>query len=72
MVLIKRHGKPVAALVQPGELNNTARLRSGGPEGGLVSVSGAWDGSEELVRILEESKRFGTGRWQSPPFFPHH
>ena len=60
MILIKRHGKPVAALVQPSDMDNIVRLRSAGPEGGLSSVSGGWDGSEELVRILEESKRYGT------------
>ncbi|MBW2442486.1 MAG: type II toxin-antitoxin system Phd/YefM family antitoxin [Deltaproteobacteria bacterium] len=66
MILIKRHGKPVAALVQPGDLDHIVRLRSVGPEGGLASVSGGWDGSEELVRILEESKRFGTREEEQP------
>jgi len=59
MLIIKRHGKPVAALVQPQDLDNIVRLRKAGPEGGLSSLSGGWEGSEELVRILEESKRYG-------------
>ena len=59
MVLIKRLGKPVAALVQPQDLDNLVRLRKAGPEGGLSSVSGGWEGSDELVRILDESKRYG-------------
>ena len=59
MLVIKRHGKPVAALVQPQDLDNIVRLRKAGPEGGLSSLSGGWEGSEELVRILEESKRYG-------------
>ena len=59
MLVIKRHGKPVAALVQPKDLDNLERLRKAGPEGGLSSVSGGWEGSEDLVRILEESKRYG-------------
>ena len=54
-----RHGKPVAALVQPKDLDNLERLRKAGPEGGLSSVSGGWKDSEDLVRILEESKRYG-------------
>jgi prevent-host-death family protein len=58
-VIIKRHGKPVAALVRPQELDNLERLRKAGPEGGLASLAGGWEGSEELVRILEESARFG-------------
>ncbi len=66
MLVIKRHGKPVAALVQPGDLDNIVRFRSAGPEGGLASVSGGWDGSEELVRILEESKRYGTRDEEQP------
>ena len=59
MVVIKRHGKPVAALVQPQDLDNLVRLRKAGPAGGLSSVSGGWEGSEELVHILEKSKRYG-------------
>jgi prevent-host-death family protein len=59
MLVIKRHGKPVAALVQPQDLDNIVRLRKAGPEGGLSSLSGGWEGSDELVRILEESKRYG-------------
>ncbi len=58
-LVIKRHGKPVAALVQPQDLDNIVRLRKAGPEGGLYSLSGGWEGSEELVRILEKSKRYG-------------
>jgi len=59
MLVIKRHGKPVAALVQPQDLDHLERLRKAGPEGGLFSISGGWEGSEDLVRILEESKRYG-------------
>jgi len=58
-VLIKRHGKPVAALVRPQDLDNLERLRKAGPEGGLASLAGGWEGSEELSSILEESIRFG-------------
>jgi prevent-host-death family protein len=58
-VLIKRHGKPVAALVRPQDLENLERLRKAGPEGGLASLAGGWEGSEELSRILEESIRVG-------------
>ena len=58
-VLIKRHGKPVAALVRAQDLDNLERLRKAGPEGGLASLAGGWEGSEELSSILEESIRFG-------------
>jgi hypothetical protein len=50
-----KHGKPVAALVRPQELANLERLRKAGPEGGLASLAGGWEGSEELVQILNES-----------------
>ena len=58
-VLIKRHGKPVAALVRPQDLDNLERLKKAGPEGGLASLAGGWEGSDELVHIIESSARFG-------------
>jgi len=58
-VLIKRHGKPVAALVHPQDLKNLERLKKAGPEGGLASLAGGWEGSEELVQVLDESVRYG-------------
>jgi antitoxin (DNA-binding transcriptional repressor) of toxin-antitoxin stability system len=53
-VLIKRHGEPVAAIVKHRNLANLERLRKTGPEGGLASLTGGWEGSEELSSILEE------------------
>jgi prevent-host-death family protein len=58
-VLIRRHGKPVAALVRPKDLDNLERLKKAGPEGGLVSLAGGWEGSEELAHIIDSSVRFG-------------
>lgn len=58
-VMITRHGKPVAALVPAEDLEALRRLRATGPEGGLASVAGGWEDSEELVSILEQSKRIG-------------
>ena len=58
-VLIKRHGKPVAALVRPDDLDNLERLKRAGPEGGLASLAGGWEGSEELAYILDSTVRFG-------------
>ena len=56
-VLITRHGKPVAALIRPDDLDHLERLRKAGPESGLASIAGGWDDSEELVKILDESPR---------------
>ena len=58
-VLITRHGKPVAALVRAKDLENFERLKKAGPEGGLASLAGGWEESEEFVRILNESSRVG-------------
>ena len=58
-VLITRHGKPVAALVCPSDVEHLERLRKSGPEGGLSSLAGGWDNSEELATILNESPRSG-------------
>jgi len=58
-VLITRHGKFVAALVRPDDLEHLERLRKAGPEGGLVSIIGGWEDSEDLVDILEKSPRIG-------------
>jgi prevent-host-death family protein len=54
-VLITRHGKPVAAFVRPRDLEQLERLRKAGPEGGLASIAGGWEESDELVKILDES-----------------
>ncbi|TVP42464.1 MAG: type II toxin-antitoxin system prevent-host-death family antitoxin [Gemmatimonadales bacterium] len=58
-VVITRHGKAVAALVAAEDLEALCRLRATGPEGGLASIAGGWEGSEELVSILERSERIG-------------
>jgi prevent-host-death family protein len=58
-VLITRRGKPVAALVSPGDLEHLERLRKAGPESGLASIVGGWEHSEELASILDASPRRG-------------
>lgn len=58
-VVITRHGKAVAALVPAKDLEALRRLRATGPEGGLASIAGGWEDSEELVSILERSERIG-------------
>ncbi|MDF1591858.1 MAG: type II toxin-antitoxin system Phd/YefM family antitoxin [Desulfobacterales bacterium] len=58
-VLITRHGKPVAALVSPSDLEHLERLRKAGPESGLASIAGGWENSEELASILSASPRQG-------------
>jgi prevent-host-death family protein len=58
-VIITRHGKAVAALVSAEDIEALRRLRATGPEGGLASIAGGWEDSEELVSILESSPRLG-------------
>ncbi|HET6362520.1 MAG TPA: type II toxin-antitoxin system Phd/YefM family antitoxin [Gemmatimonadota bacterium] len=57
-VVITRHGKPVAAIVRAEDLTQLERLRAAGPEAGLVSLSGGWEGSDEFVEdVLEVRER---------------
>jgi prevent-host-death family protein len=56
-ILITRHGRAVAALVPPEELEQLQRLRSAGPEGGLAGLIGGWEGAEELVAALATTRR---------------
>jgi len=58
-VIITRHGKPVVALVRVEDFDQLKRLRKLGPEGGLASLAGGWEGSEELVHNLDNSERVG-------------
>jgi prevent-host-death family protein len=57
VVVLSRHGKPVAAIVAAGDADQVARLRAAGPEKGLCSIAGGWQGSEDLVAILAGKKR---------------
>ena len=56
-ILITRHGKPIAALVPAADLKHLERLRKAGPQKGLASLAGGWEGSEELVRLIKQSTR---------------
>lgn len=58
-VVITRHGKAVAALVPAEDLKALRRLRAAGPAGGLASLAGGWEDSDELVSVLESSPRVG-------------
>lgn len=59
-ILITRDGKAVAALVTPEDLERIERLRAAGSAGGLVSLAGGWEGSEELAALLDSSRRIGS------------
>ena len=65
-VVITCHGKAVAALAPAEDLEALQRLRARGPEGGLASIAGGWDDSQELVSILERSERVGRRTTPSP------
>jgi prevent-host-death family protein len=56
-IIISRHGKPVAALVQAEDVERLQRLRAAGPEGGLASLAGGWAGSDELARLVRRASR---------------
>ena len=59
LILLTRHGRPVAAMVRPEYIERLQRLRAAGPEGGLASLAGGWDGSSEIVRVIAEHPRAG-------------
>ena len=61
-VVITRHGKPVAALVRAEELMTLERLRAAGPEQGLASIVGGWEGSQDLVEAIAAAPRRGRRR----------
>jgi hypothetical protein len=62
--VITRHGKPVAALVRAEDAERLERLRAAGPEGGLASLAGGWEGSEDLAATISEVRRRGR---RAPP-----
>jgi prevent-host-death family protein len=64
-IVITRHGRPVAALVRAEDLEHLDRLRAAGPEGGLASLAGGWEGSDELVTLIESAER--RGRREAEP-----
>jgi prevent-host-death family protein len=61
-VVITRHGKPVAALVKPEDVQKLELLRAAGPEQGLASVAGGWKGSDDLVSNIASASRRGRRR----------
>ena len=67
-LLITRHGKPVAVLARPADLEHLERLRKAGPQSGLASIAGDWENAEELAAILDESIR--RGQWVSVDLEP--
>ena len=61
-IVLTRHGHPVAALVSIELFEQFERLRAAGPEAGLVSLAGGWEGSEEVAERALEYGRSGGRR----------
>jgi prevent-host-death family protein len=57
IVVIRRHGRDVAAVVSSGDVEQLRRLRAVGPEKGLASVAGGWKGSEALADRVDAIRR---------------
>lgn len=57
IVMIRRHGRDVAAVVPAKDAERVGRLRAAGPEKGLAAVAGGWKGSEELVERVDAIRR---------------
>ena len=56
-VVVTRHGKAVAAIVSLEDYQALARLKAAGPEGGLASLAGGWQGSDALVTAALSTRR---------------
>lgn len=65
-VMITRYGKPVAALVSPGMLEEVERLRAAQEGGGLAGLVGRWDDTGELTEELERIAAARTPPRSSP------
>jgi prevent-host-death family protein len=57
IVMIRRHGRNVAAVVPANDAERMSRLRAAGPEEGLASIAGGWKGSEDLVSQIRAIRR---------------
>lgn len=55
IVVITRHGKPVAAMINVDELEQFERLRVAGPESGLGSLVCQWGDTDSFVALLEQA-----------------
>jgi prevent-host-death family protein len=66
VVVLSRHGRPVAALIPAEDVDQFDRLRAAGPGKGLVSLAGGWKGSEDLVGLLAGQKRSRSRKILSP------
>ncbi len=59
-VVLTRHGRRVVALVPMDLFEEVERLRAAGPAGGLASLAGGWEGSEEVAeKALEYGRTAG-------------
>lgn len=61
-VVITREGQPVAALVSALKVSGPDPERVAGPQQGLISLLGGWEGSDELASLIEESSRTASSR----------
>lgn len=57
LVAITRYGRSVAGLVSAEDLTRLERLRSMGPEQGLVGLVGRWNDGDEFADALKEGSR---------------
>jgi antitoxin (DNA-binding transcriptional repressor) of toxin-antitoxin stability system len=56
-VLVTRNGKPVVAMISAGQTETSDRRQSAPGRRGLAALAGGWEGSDELVERIAESRR---------------
>lgn len=66
ILMITKHGRPVAALVPAEDAEELKRLRSAGPSSGLAALAGGWPGAEELVADVRKTTRGPVRRASRP------
>ena len=55
--MVTLHGKTVAAIVSMEDYERLERLKAAGPQGGLASLAGGWNGSDDLVEAALSVRR---------------
>ncbi len=61
-VVITRRGRAVAVIIAAEEFDQLDRLRPVGPHADLAILAGGWEGSEELVSVLDARQRTPSRR----------
>src|ERR1035437_7157901 len=57
IVVIRRHGRDVAAVISAGDVERLRRLRALGTEKGLARIAGGWKAAEDRADRVDGPRR---------------